>query len=312
MRPIVLDHLLTFQAAATPKTVLPLAVIFTMIAGMMAGSFLNVVIYRVPRGLSVNHPRSFCPRCSNPVAWFDNIPVVSWVLLRGKCRNCGLPISSRYPIFETIGGAVCLLILLSFGVHPEDIGLSVAALTCLAMVGIALDSSVPTSRVPAIGCSVAFVMLIASSVYEGAYGRDISGAIGLALAGIVNFALSVAASRSHKTSPAGAGACGGDCQSGACQMVCGIPPVEQAPDGLLEHLAQESPTLLLAGLFLGWVGGWPLAAGALVGVAAAILLMQPVAPDNGHKAAKIMSFGTSTALVAATLTEAVLRLSGRN
>ena len=68
--------------------------------GLIVGSFLNVVIYRVPNGLSVVAPRSACPRCSTPIKGSDNIPVVSWLLLRAKCRTCAEPISGRYPAVE--------------------------------------------------------------------------------------------------------------------------------------------------------------------------------------------------------------------
>ena len=68
--------------------------------GLLFGSFANVVIHRVPAGESISHPRSACPGCGNPIAPRDNIPIVSWLLLRGKCRHCGNAISARYPLVE--------------------------------------------------------------------------------------------------------------------------------------------------------------------------------------------------------------------
>jgi leader peptidase (prepilin peptidase)/N-methyltransferase len=68
--------------------------------GLAIGSFLNVVIYRVPQGLSIVSPRSACPSCGTPIAERDNVPVVSWLLLRGRCRHCHEPISIRYPLVE--------------------------------------------------------------------------------------------------------------------------------------------------------------------------------------------------------------------
>ncbi|MCM2334611.1 MAG: prepilin peptidase [Anaeromyxobacteraceae bacterium] len=77
---------------------------YAAVLGATVGSFLNVVIARVPAGLSVVRPRSRCPRCERPIAWHDNLPVVSWLLLRGRCRGCALPISVRYPVVELLGG----------------------------------------------------------------------------------------------------------------------------------------------------------------------------------------------------------------
>lgn len=78
--------------------------------GANVGSFMNVVIFRVPEGLSVVHPGSRCPKCLNHIGWYDNIPVISWLILRAKCRFCGLPISSRYPTIETIVAAIFLIV----------------------------------------------------------------------------------------------------------------------------------------------------------------------------------------------------------
>src|SRR6187402_3801627 len=68
--------------------------------GLAVGSFLNVVIYRVPAGRSIVSPPSACPHCGHAIAWYDNIPVVSWLVLRAKCRQCKEPISARYPLIE--------------------------------------------------------------------------------------------------------------------------------------------------------------------------------------------------------------------
>src|SRR5437899_2437299 len=77
--------------------------------GLVLGSFLNVCIYRMPRELSVVTPRSACPACGKPIAAYDNIPVLSWLLLRGKCRNCRAPISPRYAVVELLTGILFAL-----------------------------------------------------------------------------------------------------------------------------------------------------------------------------------------------------------
>ena len=87
--------------------------------GLALGSFLNVVIARLPAGGSLLHPRSACPGCSAPLAWYDNIPVLSFVALRGRCRACGMRISWRYPIVEVITAAVLVLAYVAFGPSAE-------------------------------------------------------------------------------------------------------------------------------------------------------------------------------------------------
>jgi leader peptidase (prepilin peptidase) / N-methyltransferase len=85
------------------------------LAGLVVGSFLNVCIYRVPRDLSVVRPRSFCPECGKPIAWYDNIPVLSFALLKGRCRTCGKPIGTRYPLVELTTAALFAVTVARFG-----------------------------------------------------------------------------------------------------------------------------------------------------------------------------------------------------
>ena len=80
------------------------------VLGLAVGSFLNVCIYRLPRGESLVHPRSRCPHCGRSLAWFDNIPLASWLALRGRCRQCGGPIAGRYPLVELVTALVWILI----------------------------------------------------------------------------------------------------------------------------------------------------------------------------------------------------------
>jgi leader peptidase (prepilin peptidase)/N-methyltransferase len=89
--------------------------------GLIFGSFLNVCIYRFPRGLSVVSPRSACPQCHAPIAAFDNIPVLSWLVLGGRCRHCRLPITPRYAVVELICGLLFLLSFLHFGLSADAV-----------------------------------------------------------------------------------------------------------------------------------------------------------------------------------------------
>ncbi|MFQ5950422.1 MAG: prepilin peptidase, partial [Nitrospiria bacterium] len=93
------------------------AVVF--ILGLLIGSFVNVCIYRLPRGESIVFPPSHCPSCAKPVKPYDNIPILSFILLRGKCRSCGVPISWQYPLVELVHALGYTFILHQFGLSPQ-------------------------------------------------------------------------------------------------------------------------------------------------------------------------------------------------
>ena len=90
-----------------------------MALGLLVGSFLNVCIHRWPLGQSVVGPRSYCPTCSHSIAWYDNVPLGSFLWLRGRCRRCEQPISVRYPLVEALNAVAYGLIVMSFGTGPE-------------------------------------------------------------------------------------------------------------------------------------------------------------------------------------------------
>jgi len=108
-------------------------VALTAALGLLVGSFLNVVIWRVPRGESVVRPPSHCPSCGNQVRPRDNVPVVSWVLLKGKCRDCDAAISRRYPLVELATGVAFAVMALRFGWDAV-----LPAYLYLAAIGVAL------------------------------------------------------------------------------------------------------------------------------------------------------------------------------
>ncbi|MEA2269719.1 MAG: leader peptidase (prepilin peptidase) / N-methyltransferase [Solirubrobacteraceae bacterium] len=109
------------------------AVVAAAVAGLLVGSFLNVVAYRLPRGESLVHPRSRCPGCGAPIAPYDNVPVLSWLLLRGRCRRCGAPISPRYPLVELATGVLYALVVLVADA-PVDVALGLLLVTALVPI----------------------------------------------------------------------------------------------------------------------------------------------------------------------------------
>jgi prepilin signal peptidase PulO-like enzyme (type II secretory pathway) len=102
--------------------------------GLALGSFLNVVAARVPLRRSIVRPPSACMSCGTEIAWYDNVPVVSWLVLRGRCRSCGVGIPARYPAVELVSGLLVAACAWRFGLHPEAL---VASFFCLALVTVA-------------------------------------------------------------------------------------------------------------------------------------------------------------------------------
>jgi leader peptidase (prepilin peptidase)/N-methyltransferase len=103
--------------------------------GMILGSFLNVVAYRLPRGESLATPASRCPGCDAPIKPYDNVPVLSWLLLRGKCRACATRIAWRYPLVELVTGLLAAVVVLHFGPH-EGLWLGLAFVALLVPVTV--------------------------------------------------------------------------------------------------------------------------------------------------------------------------------
>ncbi|KPJ77079.1 MAG: peptidase A24 [Deltaproteobacteria bacterium SG8_13] len=98
----------------------PFQVIIIVFAfGLCVGSFLNVCIYRIPESKSIVTPGSMCPRCGVKIRFYDNIPLLSYLLLRGRCRNCRASIAVRYPLVELLSGALAVAVLIKFGLTPE-------------------------------------------------------------------------------------------------------------------------------------------------------------------------------------------------
>src|SRR5438874_954361 len=107
--------------------------------GAAVGSFLNVVIHRVPQSASIVRPASACPACGTPIQLRDNIPILSWILLRGRCRACATPISARYPLVEAVTGALWILAVIRAATLEQAafIAVSGSALIALSFIDLA-------------------------------------------------------------------------------------------------------------------------------------------------------------------------------
>ena len=124
-------------------------VAFCGILGLLVGSFLNVVIWRVPRKLSVVRPPSHCPQCETPIRPQDNIPVLSWIVLGGKCRQCGNPIAVRYPLVEASCGVLFAAVAARFGADWALPAYLVLTAALLAISIIDLEHFIVPDRITA-------------------------------------------------------------------------------------------------------------------------------------------------------------------
>ncbi|AIV41704.1 MULTISPECIES: prepilin peptidase [unclassified Curtobacterium] len=175
------------------------------VLGLAIGSFLNVVVHRVPAGISVVAPASACPRCDHPIRRRDNVPVLSWLLLRARCRDCAAPISARYPAVE---GATAVLFVLVALVVPQPLGATtvgealgrtvmLAALLFLMAVSVALSLiDLDTHRLPnAVVYPAAVVLLVllgAVSAVSGDWGALLRGLLGAVVLGGAYLVLALA------------------------------------------------------------------------------------------------------------------------
>ncbi len=191
---------------------------FAGVLGAVFGSFLNVVVHRLPRHESVVRPASRCPKCGVSVKPYDNIPIISWLLLRGHCRSCGEPISPRYPAVEALTAALCVgavlvhdsaaSIALSLGliliVIPAALidlehriipnRLTLLGAIVAIVLGTALDPSGEPARLIA-GAAAGGFLLIAALAYPGGMGMGdvkLAGVMGLFLGAAVAPAILIA------------------------------------------------------------------------------------------------------------------------
>jgi leader peptidase (prepilin peptidase)/N-methyltransferase len=155
-----------------------LAAAWVAIVGAAVGSFLNVVIARVPTGESIVHPGSRCPCCRAPIRWYDNLPLVSWIALRARCRSCGARISPRYPLVEVLGAAAALVAFARHGFSGTAAAEFAFAAGLLALAFIDLDTWLLPNVItwPLMGFGIAmgtFAVTPASSLRRAASGAGL-------------------------------------------------------------------------------------------------------------------------------------------
>ncbi len=213
MLPLLSDILnYEIEISATDRWVLIAAV---AVVGATLGSFMNVVVYRLPRRMSLSRPASRCPKCEHPIRWHDNVPVFGWLLLRGRCRDCGNPIAARYPLVEglvaLVAGAIAWRAPYMVMIAPtaEEDGVYVldgswivfylllsCVLICAAL--IALDGLAPPRRLILRPLAAGFMLLLfwghlVASPLTGSLSANASGVAAGFLGLLVALLLSVVA-----------------------------------------------------------------------------------------------------------------------
>ncbi len=141
----------------TPETTL---LVLSAIFGLVIGSFLNVCIHRIPLQMSLVSPPSRCPKCGRPVSWFDNIPVLSWILLGGKCRYCERRISAQYPIVELATGLAFLAVTWVTPPGPQLVARLIFVCLLIVLFGIDLEHQLLPNVITLPGIVIGFIFSV--------------------------------------------------------------------------------------------------------------------------------------------------------
>jgi len=204
----------------------PLLLCIVGLLGLAVGSFLNVVIHRVPRGDSLVRPGSHCPKCGTEVRNRHNIPVLGWVLLRGRCADCAAPISVRYPLVEAGTAALYVAVAAKFGLSWELPAYLYLAAVAIALAAIDIDVLRLPDAIVLPSYAIALILLLPAMIAEHSWAAGLRGLIAAAALYSLYFLLAV------------------------LHPGMGFGDVKLA---------------LLLGLYLGWLGWSALAVGAFAG-----------------------------------------------
>ncbi len=139
-----------------------LPTVIVLFLGLAVGSFTNVLIHRLPRRMSLIRPRSSCPSCRTPIRWYQNIPLFSYLFLRGRCSTCNVPISLRYPIVELAGGILFVAFFWRYGFSFTTLGFWLFSLAMLAIFFIDLDCRIIPDVITLPGIGVGLVLSLIS------------------------------------------------------------------------------------------------------------------------------------------------------
>jgi leader peptidase (prepilin peptidase)/N-methyltransferase len=236
---------MTVPGGSLEAVVIPL----TAVVGLFVGSFLNVVVYRAPLGLSVSRPRSFCPTCDRQLAWWENVPLLSWLLLRGRCHSCHQRISVRYPLVEAGTAVVFAFVAWAWHGTLPTAGYCVLAATATAVALVEYGGQRSPLAVGAIGTLLGALLLIPGLLVAHRPGALAWMLVGLALGSAIVLTL-------RTFDP--------DC---------------------LDVRAHGRTALALAGAWLGGLAGRPTVAGLTAWVMASsgcLLVVWAVRQGHGH------------------------------
>ena len=227
--------------------------------GLMIGSFLNVCISRLPEGESVVSPRSRCPKCRTEIAWYDNIPVLSYVLLGGQCRKCQAPISALYPLVEL---TTAITFTIQAMVHGDDPGLLAIRLIFTAMLIVLFGTDLQTMRLPNVITYPGIVIGLVASLVLPSPPDVLTSAIGAAIGAAIPWLIRYAWFKSTGVEAMGLG---------------------------------DVKMLAMIGAFLGWQQVWVvLFISSLAGAIVGIILLRV----QGRSMATRIPFGTFLAIAA--------------